>query len=321
MNMSQYQISCADVKTRKAKPFVKWAGGKKQLLSQFEALYPPVLKQGQIENYVEPFIGGGAVYFDVMRNYPIKKAHLFDVNEELILVYKVVQRHVGPLIEALSELSADYKAQGNEGREAFYYQTRERLNTQRPQIDFGHFSGIWISRAAMLIFLNHTCYNGLFRLNSKGEFNVPLGRYKNPRIFDAENLQNASKALQIADIRLGDFECCADVVDSNTFVYFDPPYRPLSKTANFTAYSKGCFGDEEQKRLAHFFAGLDQKHGAKLMLSNSDPTNEDPGDTFFEDLYRGFNIHGVLAHRMINSNRSKRGRVRELVITNYEASV
>ena len=173
----------------------------------------------------------------------------------------------------------------------------------------------------MLIFLNHTCYNGLFRLNSKGEFNVPRGRYKNPRIFDAENLQNASNALQIADIHLGDFEHCFDVVDDSTLVYFDPPYRPLSKTARFTAYSTYNFGDEEQKRLARFFAGLDQEHGAKLMLSNSDPTNEDPADMFFDDLYGDFNIHRISANRMINSNGAKRGRIRELLITNYETSV
>lgn len=319
MTTLQQQPSRPALNRKKAKPFLKWAGGKTQLLSQFEALYPPELKAGQIENYVEPFIGGGAVFFEMAHNYPIKSAYLYDVNVELVLIYKVIQRHVMRLLEQLEDYSYEYKRRDAEDREAFYYRTRARLNSQKDQIDFEYFSDNWISRAATLLFLNRTCFNGLFRLNSQREFNVPHGSYKNPRIFDAANLQNASKALQIAEIQVGDFERCADVVDSNTFVYFDPPYRPLSKTASFTAYSQYRFGDDEQARLAHFFAKLDREHGAKLMLSNSDPSNEDPGDTFFDDLYRGFNIHRVLAHRMINSNGAKRGKVRELVITNYGA--
>lgn len=318
--MLQYQLPLADVKPRKAKPFLKWAGGKTQLLPQFETLYPMALKSGEIERYVEPFIGGGAVFFEVVHKYPIKSAYLYDVNSELILVYKVVQRYVAELIDALEEYSHEYKTRDAEARKVFFYHTRENFNFQRHDIDFERFSDRWISRAAMLLFLNRTCFNGLFRLNSKGEFNVPHGRYKNPRIFDAENLQNASTVLQIADIRLGDFECCADVVNKDTFVYFDPPYRPISKTASFTSYSKYSFGDKEQERLASFFAMLDRKHRAKLMLSNSDPTNEDPKDMFFDDLYGDFCIHRISAHRMINSNGAKRGRIRELLITNYETS-
>ena len=299
---------------------MKWAGGKTQLLSQFEALYPSELKSGQIENYVEPFIGGGAVFFEMVHNYAIQSAYLFDVNVELVLAYKVVQRHVMRLLEKLEDYDRTYKRGDAEAREAFYYRTRKKLNAQKAQIDFEHFSDVWIERAAMLLFLNRTCYNGLFRLNSRGEFNVPHGSYKNPRIFNAENLQNASQALQIAEIHIGDFERCASVVSSNAFVYFDPPYRPLSKTARFTAYSQYRFGDDEQVRLARFFARLDRERGAKLMLSNSDPTNEDPEDVFFEKLYQGFNIYRVSAHRMINSNGAKRGKVNELVIVNYSAT-
>ncbi len=320
MTTLQHTPPRRSAKPQKAKPFLKWAGGKTQLLSQFEALYPPELKQGQTKNYVEPFIGGGAVFFDVVRKYPIQSAHLHDVNEDLILVYLVVQQHVAPLIEALAELSGQYKKEDQTGREAFYYRTREALNAQRQQVDLGRFTIDWITRAAMLLFLNRTCYNGLFRLNSKGEFNVPTGSYRNPRICDEQNLQNASRALQIATIHLSDFEHCADVVDENTFVYFDPPYRPISKTASFTSYSMYGFGDEEQVRLARFFAELDRKYGARLMLSNSDPTNEDPEELFFDDLYKEFNIHRISAHRMINSNGAKRGRIRELLITNYETS-
>jgi len=300
-----------------ARPFLKWAGGKMQLLAQLRALYPPELAAGQLTTYVEPFTGGGAVFFDVARRYPIDRAFLCDANPELTLIYRVVQQQVEALIEALARYADAYAALEMEQRKAYYYQVRDALNRQQPEIDFDAFSNAWIERAAMHLFLNKTCYNGLFRLNSKGGFNVPHRRYKNPRILDADNLRNASHILQIADIRRGDFERCADVVDARSFVYFDPPYRPISKTAHFTAYSKFGFDDDDQRRLARFFTRLHRKTGAKLMLSNSDPTNEDPDDAFFDDLYRDFHCYRVLAQRNINSKASKRGPIRELVITNY----
>lgn len=304
----------------RAKPFLKWAGGKSQLLSQFEKFYPPELKAGKIDKYVEPFVGSGAVFFDIAQKYSINSFFLYDVNVELIIAYKVIQRSVEDLIDQLYTLSKSYKALDSEGRKVFFYEIRKKYNDQRKEIDYSHYSDNWISRAAMLIYLNRTCFNGLFRLNDKGEFNVPHGSYKNPRILDGENLANVAKVLQSAEIQAGDFEVCTSVVDERTFVYFDPPYRPISPTSSFTSYSRFDFGDDEQKRLARFAAKLGREHLAKLMLSNSDPTNEDPSDKFFEFLYQGFTIHTVSANRMINSNGDKRGRIRELLITNYEVA-
>ena len=300
-----------------ARPFLKWAGGKAQLLPQLRRLYPPELAAGHLTTYVEPFVGGGAVFFDVMQHFPIGRAWLWDANPELILIYRVVQQQIEALIAALSRYAGNYRRRDQEARKAFYYQVRAKLNAQRSEIDFDAFSDDWIERAAMHLFLNKTCYNGLFRLNSRGDFNVPHGRYKNPRILDADNLRNASHVLQKATIQRGDFERCADVVDEGSFVYFDPPYRPLSKTAHFTSYSQFRFGDEEQRRLARFFARLHHESGARLMLSNSDPTNENPDDHFFDELYRAFYRHRVSAQRNINSNAARRGPIRELVITNY----
>ena len=298
---------------------MKWAGGKSRLLPQFRKLYPRELGTGRLTRYVEPFLGGGAVFFDVVQAYPIAEAFLFDINAELILIYRVVQRQVERLIETLEGYSRRYYRLNEEQRKMLYYQVRERLNAQKSQVDFQRFSEIWIERAAMLLFLNRTCFNGLFRLNSRGEFNVPFGQHKKPRILDAENLLRASAVLALAEIRGGDFEDSFAVIDEETFVYFDPPYRPLSKTANFTSYSRYGFGDEEQRRLAAYFARLHAERGAKMMLSNSDPTNALAGDAFFEDLYREFHIHTVYAQRAINSKGSGRGLIRELVITNYEA--
>lgn len=304
--------------TTKAKPFLKWAGGKTQLLPQFRRLYPDELKHGQITKYVDPFLGGGAVFFDVAQSYPIQKAFLYDINEELILVYKVVQRQVEGLIKELRELSDRYFQLNDEQRSVFYYQIRSKFNAQRSEIDFKSFSTEWIERAAMMLFLNRTCFNGLFRLNKKGEFNVPFGRYKRPKIVDVDNLLNASQILQLAEIRHGDFEESAEVIDDYTFVYFDPPYKPISKTSSFTSYSKDSFSDKDQIRLAKYFRYLDKTTGAKLMLSNSDPTNTDPSDRFFEKIYEGFYIYHVFANRMINSVAEKRGPIRELVVTNYQ---
>lgn len=315
--MTYLQLSVTKVE-KQAKPFLKWAGGKSQLLSQFEDLYPTELKQGQIERYIEPFIGGGAVFFEIAHKYKIGSAYLYDVNSELILAYRVVQKDLGKLIEQLGEISQSYKALTESERKRFYYEIRKRYNLQRLQIDYQRYSANWISRVAMLIFLNRTCFNGLFRLNSKGEFNVPHGRYKNPRILDEENLMTISKLLQIAEIETGDFEMCKKAIMPASFIYFDPPYRPLSKTANFTSYSTFGFDDQQQIRLAKFFRYLHENYDVKMMLSNSDPTNEHPEDNFFEGLYKGFYIRKVFANRMINSKPDGRGRINELVITNYE---
>lgn len=299
-----------------AKPFLKWVGGKRQLLSQFNELYPIELKLKKIKNYYEPFVGGGAVFFDVAQNYEVENAFLYDINDELILAYKVIQRDVYKLIEFLHRYEKQYKKLDDEKRKEYYYELRENYNLQRFNIDYNKYSENWIPRVAQTIFLNKTCFNGLFRFNSKGGFNSPMGRYKNPKILDEQNLLNVSKLLEIATIKKADFREVKNDIRNNSFVYFDPPYRPISKTSNFTSYSKFNFQDDEQLQLARLFYELDRQ-GHKLMLSNSDPKNTNPNDDFFETIYADFNIKRVDAKRSINSNGNKRNSIKEIVVTNY----
>ncbi len=299
-----------------AKPFLKWVGGKRQLLEQFEKLYPIELELKRIKNYYEPFVGGGAVFFDVVQNYEIENAYLYDINDELILTYKVIQKDVNKLIEFLYRYDKQYKKLNEEKKKEYYYELRENYNIQRFNIDYNKYSENWVPRAAQSIFLNKTCFNGLFRFNSKGGFNAPMGRYKNPKILDQQNLLNVSKLLEIATIKKANFKEVKNDIKNNSFVYFDPPYRPISKTSSFTSYSKYTFQDDEQLQLASLFYELDQR-GHKLMLSNSDPKNTDPEDDFFESIYSTFNITRVDAKRSINSNGSKRNSIKEIVVTNY----
>jgi DNA adenine methylase len=303
--------------TTAAKPFLKWAGGKTQLLEQLRANYPQGLENGGITRYVEPFLGGGAVFLDVMQRSEIAEAHLYDINPELIVAYTAVQRDPEGLIERLAEYRQQYLEKDDTGRTEFFYGRREHYNSQKATIDFGTFSSAWVERTADLIFLNKTCYNGLFRVNSSGHFNVPFGRYVKPEIFDADNIRGVARLLQGATIRCGGFESCRTVVDERTFVYFDPPYRPISATSSFTSYAADRFEDDDQHRLAAFFGELDASTGARLMLSNSDPKNYDPDDNFFDELYAPFNIHRVTASRMINSVAGKRGKITEILVTNY----
>ncbi|HPZ07839.1 MAG TPA: DNA adenine methylase [Candidatus Eremiobacteraeota bacterium] len=300
----------------KAKPFLKWAGGKSQLLSRFEAYFPSELKEGKFELYLEPFAGGGAVFFYIAQKYSLRYACLYDINKELILTYKVIQRDLDRLIEILMEYDKKYKRLNENDRKIFYYEVREEYNLKRHKVNYRRPSPLWVKRAGQLIFLNRTCYNGLFRVNREGEFNVPFGRYKNPKILDDENLKRVSFLLKKADIERADFSKVKTKVSANSFVYFDPPYKPISETASFTSYSKYIFDDKEQIRLASLYRELDRK-GAKLMLSNSDPKNEDRENDFFDKLYEGYHIYRVDARRAINSNPAKRGNIKELIITNY----
>lgn len=302
--------------THHPRPFLKWAGGKRQLLGQIDKFLPPELPHGQIRRYVEPFIGSGAVFFHVLQHYPVECYFLSDVNPELILVYRTVQGAVDELIERLAAIEQDYLDREEGERREYYYAARDRFNRQRDGIDFEHFSRSWIERAALLLFLNRTGFNGLFRLNSKGEFNVPFGRYPKPRLPDPANLSAVSRQLQGVQIHYGDFEDIDPWVGADTFVYFDPPYRPISSTARFTSYSQGGFTDSEQLRLAEFYRHLDAR-GARLMMSNSDPSNVDPQDDFFERAYTGYRIERLRARRSINSAAGKRGPVTELLILNY----
>lgn len=300
-----------------AKPFLKWAGGKTQLLAELSSRLPDDIKKKRlIESYIEPFLGGGALFFYLRKHYEIRDAYLLDLNRELILTYKVVQEDPDSLISYLNELEEKYRSSDKEGRRKLFYQIRTLYNKQMKEINHNDYSLKWVERAGQLIFLNKTCYNGLFRQNKKGEFNVPHGRYKNPTICDVQNLREVSLALQGVKLIQADFLQAKSFVQRKSFVYFDPPYRPLSATSNFTSYAKEDFDDADQIRLANLFIDLD-KAGASLMLSNSDPKNSDEIDNFFDELYGGFSIERVLANRNINRDGKGRGKVTELIIRNY----
>lgn len=303
-------------KNIKAKPFLKWAGGKGQLTDTFVKYYPKELRNNEIENYYEPFIGGGAVFFDIVQRYHIKSAFLFDINEELILTYKVVQSDVSGLIDQLYNLKRRYENLDDAGKKEFYYDLRKTFNETKHGIDFDRYSKTWIPRAAQILFMNRTCFNGLFRLNLKGEFNVPQGSYKNPKILDENNLLRVSALLKNAHIEKADFKEVEKKVRGNSFVYFDPPYRPISKTSSFTSYSKDCFDDEKQIELSELFHKLNAR-GVKMMLSNSDPKNTDKTDDFFDEVYKNYHIARVPAKRAINSDASKRQAINEIIVTNY----
>lgn len=303
--------------TVNARPFLKWAGGKTQLLDELRGRLPEHMAENHaMDTYVEPFIGGGALFFTLIGKFDIRESVLVDVNRELIVGYRVIKRNSDELIERLREIEEAYLQRSKEGRKEFYYEIRDHYNEQMRGFDYSQYNSEWIQRATHLIFLNKTCFNGLFRQNKKGEFNVPHGRYKNPTICDDENIVEVKKALQSDKIVWGDFTEAEQYIGEGTFVYLDPPYRPLNNTSSFTSYAKEDFTDDDQKRLAEFFERMDQR-GAFLMLSNSDPRNEDPEDDFFDELYRDFRIERVPAKRYINSKASGRGEINELIIRNY----
>lgn len=294
-----------------AKPFLKWAGGKGQLLSQLAEHLPGRIGEEPF-TYIEPFVGGGAMLFYMLQHFGnIRKAVINDVNEDLISTYSIIRDDVEALIIRLQVLEQEYLSiDGQEARSRLFYAIRDRYNQRR---DDG------IVRASQLIFLNKTCFNGLYRVNAKGLFNVPFGRYANPTICNADLLRADSRLLRSAHVEIlqGDFTQTLQQADGLTFVYLDPPYRPLDATSNFTAYAKGDFDDDDQRQLAAFCKRLDDK-GCLWMESNADCSAKNPEDTFFEDLYRDYHIHRVSASRFINANPSKRGKLTELVIKNYE---
>lgn len=290
-----------------AKPFLKWAGGKTQLIEEIEKNLPLELKNGKIKKYVEPFVGSGAIFFYLVSKYNFEEIWINDTNKELINTYKVIQNNVQILIKELDEISKLYLTKNEEQRSEFFYEVRNLYNSDK--VDK-------IRHAAYFIFLNRTCFNGLYRVNSKGNFNVPFGKYINPKICDKENLENVSRILKKVKILNIDFAETENYIDNTTFVYFDPPYRPLNITSSFNSYSKDSFDDKTQEKLAEYFKKLDKK-GAKLILSNSDPKNIDENDNYFDDLYSNFEIKRVNAKRMINSNAKKRGKITELLIKNY----
>lgn len=300
------------------KPFLKWAGGKTQLLEEIEKSLPESeLLNGKITKYVEPFVGSGAVMFFILQKYPqIKEAYVWDINPELINVYTVIKENVDSLIELLSKKESEFIPLDQENRKAFYYKVRTEFNESLDNFDFTNYGEHSEIRASQFIFLNRTCFNGLFRVNKQGKFNVPMGNYSNPKICFDENLRAVNKFLQRVEIKLGDYKESKVVIDDSTFVYFDPPYRPLNESSSFTSYSKFDFIDENQIELADYYKDLNLK-GSYLMLSNSDPKNVNPEDSFFDDLYSEFNIRRVDARRNINSKGNNRGTIKELLIANY----
>ena len=288
------------------KPFVKWEGGKSQLLNEIRAKYPET-----IDKYCEPFVGGGAVLLDVLANCHPKEVLINDINAELVNTYMQIKNNVDELINLLSDMQESFWAKNDIDRKAMYLAKRERFNDLKINGD----EQINLEKAALFIFLNKTCFNGLYRVNSKGLFNVPMGADKNPPICDAENLRLISQLLQNVQIKCGDYSECAEFIDENTFVYIDPPYRPLTATASFTSYSENEFGDKQQIELGKFVDNLSAK-GTKVVVSNSDPKNSDENDSFFDDLYSNYTIMRVSAKRMINSKATGRGSVNELLICN-----
>ena len=266
-------------------PFLKWAGGKRQLIKQLDRFIPVVFN-----TYIEPFVGGGALFFYLLP----EKAILMDTNKELVNCYQVIKSDVDPLIKTLSS---------HKNEKEYYYNIRDKDRTEK----FSQWSKV--ERASRTIYLNRCCYNGLYRVNKNGHFNVPFGRYKNPRFLDEPNLKAVNVALKQANILHESFEKCIDHAKKGDFIYFDPPYFPISRSANFTSYTKENFGEEMQQLLFTIFDQLDKK-GCKVMLSNSH--NE-----FILELYAEYNINTLKATRAINSDASKRGKINELLITNY----
>ena len=295
---------------KEIKPFLKWAGGKGQLLKEISSYYP--FEKSNFTKYAEPFIGGGAVLFDVLNKFDLEEIYISDINSDLINTYTVIRDNVNELIFLLEDYQEEYVPMSDDSRREYYLAKRDRFNQlKKEEICYDN-----IEKAALMIFLNKTCFNGLYRVNRKGLFNVPMGAYKKPVICDPDNIMRLSTLLRNVTIVNADYKESLRFIDYNTFVYFDPPYRPLNNTAMFTAYSANTFGDEEQINLAHFVNEVDKKC-AKVVVSNSDPKNEDPLDNFFDDLYAGYHIKRVDATRMINCRSDLRGKIKELLITNF----
>lgn len=291
-----------------AKPFLKWAGGKTQLLNKIEKHLPDSINTDSF-TYIEPFVGSGAVLFWMLEKYPnLEKAVINDINEDLINSYLTIKYNVKDLIDILKKWEVEYHSLANnlEAKKEYYYEKRTLFNARSSEQTL---------QSAIFIFLNRTCFNGLYRVNRKNEFNVPIGSYKRPQICNEENLLAVSEVLQRVEILNGDYSETINYIDANTFFYFDPPYKPLSETSSFNSYAKDEFDDAEQIRLKEFCDLLDEQNH-KWILSNSDVKGKDINNNFFDDLYAAFNIFRVNARRSINANPNKRGKLTELLISN-----
>ena len=289
-----------------AKPFVKWVGGKTQLLPELRLRYPKIVKK-----YCEPFVGGGAVLFDILNHFNPEEVLINDINSELINCYQQIKINIENLIKILKSFQSEYLTYTIDKRKTYYLKQRHNYNDLNNNFSKKYL----ILKAALFIFLNKTCFNGLYRVNSKGLFNVPFNNAVNPTICDEENLIACSKALKNVELKVGDYKQCSSFIDENTFLYLDPPYRPLTISSSFTSYSKDGFDDAKQIELGKFIINMNNR-GAFIIASNSDPKNIDETDNFFDDLYKSFKISRINALRMINSNSKKRGAISELLISN-----
>ncbi len=311
------QVDLYNKPINEAKPFLKWAGGKTQLISTLEKYFPDEIKLSRtIDNYLEPFVGGGALFFYLVSHYNIKNSYISDINQDLILTYLVIKKDPKKLISLLKNLHKEYVSDSKEERKVYYYQVRDLFNNSLEGFDYENYSIEHILRASQMIFLNKTCFNGLFRVNKKGKFNVPCAYPKNPLICDEENILNVSNALKNTKIVNANYLDSEDFIDENSFVYLDPPYRPLDLTNSFDGYSNLDFNDNHQKELGEFYKRISDK-GAKVLLSNSDPKNVNPNDNFFDEIYKDFNIFRVDAKRYINSKGNKRGPIKEILVSNF----
>jgi DNA adenine methylase len=293
-----------------AKPFLKWAGGKTQLITEIEKSLPLEITNNKF-TYIEPFVGSGAVLFWMLNNFPkLEKAVINDINEDLINTYRIIASKPKELISILEQLQNEFHSLENKAEEKkeYYYQKRALYNTRNEELS---------GQAALFIFLNRTCFNGLYRVNKSNGYNVPMGSYKRPTICDKENILAVSEVLQKVEILCGDYENTLKHTNNNTLFYFDPPYKPLSETSSFNSYAKDEFNDSEQIRLRDFCNKLDTL-GHTWILSNSDVKGKDENDNFFDDLYSNFSISRVKARRNINANPEKRGELNELLITNHQ---
>jgi len=291
------------------KPFLKWAGGKTQLLPAIEARVLKLLRVKDTIQFVEPFVGSGAVLFFMLRKYGrhIRQATINDVNPVLANCYSTIKYNPQELINVLEALEKQYFTYTSEDdRKAFFLEKR---------IEFNALDGEVVQKSALLLFLNKTCFNGLYRVNSKGHFNVPFGKYVNPTICNAPVILANSEALQKVEILNTDFSEMERLIAPDTFFYLDPPYKPISATSSFNAYAKEGFGDADQERLKAFCDKVNTG-GGYFVQSNSDNSHTDEGNGFFQDLYKGYNIEQVKAKRAINAKGSGRGAVFELLISN-----
>lgn len=292
-----------------AKPFIKWVGGKSQLISQLEQKLPIDFDSWKDVTYIEPFVGGGAMLFHMLQNHPnITHAVINDININLITCYRVIRDNPQELITALTAIQDEYYALPDEdARRAFFLERRSEYNRHE---------GNPIRNTVLFFFLNRTCFNGLYRVNKKGAYNVPFGRYNHPTICDAQTVLEDSALLQRVEILDGDYQQTLQYAVAPTLFYFDPPYRPLDATSSFNDYNAGGFGDTQQLRLRDFCNEVNAC-GHHFIQSNADCSARNPEDLFFEREYANFHISRVLASRNINSNPEKRGQLSELLIRNF----